>query len=46
MISGSARHITPAPKERVLELWSRLVQGDVDGFLRSQGKLVIKRLKP
>jgi hypothetical protein len=26
-------HMTPVPKERVLELWKRLIAGDIDGLL-------------
>lgn len=29
----TARHMIPVPKERVLELWRRLIDGDVDGLL-------------
>lgn len=30
---GSPRHMIPVPKERVIELWERLIQGDIDGLL-------------
>lgn len=29
----SERHMIPVPKERVLELWRRLVNGDIGGLL-------------
>jgi len=29
----SARHMIPVPKERVLELWSRLIRGDIQALL-------------
>jgi hypothetical protein len=32
-LGGTARHMIPVPKERVLELWRRLIQGDIDGLL-------------
>jgi hypothetical protein len=30
---GGQRHMIPVPKERVLELWTRLISGDIDGIL-------------
>jgi hypothetical protein len=30
---GGERHMIPVPKERVLELWRRLIDGDIDGLL-------------
>ncbi len=30
---GSERHMIPIPKERVLELWRRLINGDIDSLL-------------
>ena len=35
---GSNRHMKPVPKERVLELWKRLVDGDIDGLLAEPWK--------
>jgi hypothetical protein len=29
----NALHMIPVPKERVLELWRRLIGGDIDGLL-------------
>ena len=29
----TARHMIPVPKGRVLELWKRLIEGDIDGLL-------------
>jgi hypothetical protein len=31
--TGGERHMKPVPRERVLELWQRLVEGDVEGVL-------------
>jgi len=31
--NGGERHMIPIPKERVLELWLRLIDGDIDGLL-------------
>ena len=31
--SGGERHMLPVPKKRVLELWRRLIEGDIDGLL-------------
>lgn len=31
---GGERHMIPVPKERVLELWRRLIEGDIEGLLR------------
>jgi hypothetical protein len=31
--AGGERHMKPVPKERVLELWLRLIEGDVEGLL-------------
>src|SRR5437667_2329916 len=36
---GGERHMLPVPKERVLELWKRLIQGDIDGLLSEPWKL-------
>jgi hypothetical protein len=30
---GTERHMIPVSKERILELWRRLIHGDVDGVL-------------
>ena len=30
---GGERHMIPVPKARVLELWGRLINGDIDGLL-------------
>lgn len=35
---GAPRHMIPVPKERVLELWRRLIDGDVDGLLSEPWK--------
>src|SRR5438552_2700136 len=35
----SERHMIPVPKERVLELWKRLIAGDIDGLLSEPWKL-------
>ncbi len=34
----SDRHMIPVPKERVLELWKRLIAGDVVGLLKEPWK--------
>jgi hypothetical protein len=31
---ASDRHMIPVPKERVLELWKRLIDGDIEGLLK------------
>jgi len=31
---GGERHMMPVSKERVLELWRQLIQGDIDGLLK------------
>jgi len=31
---GGERHMKPVPRERVLDLWRRLIDGDVDGVLQ------------
>lgn len=31
-------HMIPVPKERVLELWRRLIEGDIDGLLKEPWK--------
>ena len=36
---GRERHMIPVPKERVLELWKRLIDGDIDGLLTEPWKL-------
>lgn len=36
--SGGERHMIPVPKARVLELWRRLIDGDIDGLLREPWK--------
>ena len=35
---GGQRHMLPVPKERVLELWKRLVFGDIQGVLAEPWK--------
>ena len=30
---GGERHMFPVPKERVLQLWRCLIEGDIDGLL-------------
>jgi hypothetical protein len=30
---GEPRHMIPVSKERLLELWKRLIDGDIDGLL-------------
>jgi hypothetical protein len=34
----TARHMIPVPKERVLELWKRLIDGDIEGLLKEPWK--------
>ena len=34
----SDRHMIPVPKERVLELWKRLIAGDINGLLSEPWK--------
>lgn len=34
----TARHMIPVSKERVLELWKRLIEGDIDGLLKEPWK--------
>lgn len=36
---GGERHMIPVPKARVLELWNRLIKGDVDGILTEPWKM-------
>jgi hypothetical protein len=33
LAEGGERHMIPVPKERVLELWKRLIGGDIEGLL-------------
>jgi hypothetical protein len=35
---GRERHMIPVPKERVLELWRRLIDGDINGLLAEPWK--------
>lgn len=35
---GTERHMIPVPKGRVLELWRRLIVGDIDGLLKEPWK--------
>src|ERR1043165_9158687 len=35
---GGERHMIPVPKERVLQLWMQLIDGDIDGLLRGPWK--------
>ena len=30
---GGERHMTSVPKKQVVELWKRLIEGDIDGLL-------------
>jgi hypothetical protein len=34
----SARHMIPVSKDRVIELWKRLIDGDIDGLLSEPWK--------
>jgi hypothetical protein len=34
----STRHMIPVPKEQVLRLWKRLIDGDIDGILSEPWK--------
>lgn len=34
----TARHMIPVPKENVLKLWKRLIEGDIDGLLKEPWK--------
>jgi hypothetical protein len=36
--NGGERHMIPVPKERVLQLWRRLIAGDIDGLLAEPWK--------
>jgi hypothetical protein len=31
--AGSPRHMIPVPKELVLQLWVRLIEGDIEGLM-------------
>jgi len=35
---GGERHMIPMPKKRVLELWRRLIEGDIEGLLAEPWK--------
>lgn len=35
---GGERHMIPVAKQRVLELWRRLIDGDIDGLLAEPWK--------
>ncbi len=35
---GEGRHMSTVPKERVIELWKRLIEGDIDGLLQEPWK--------
>lgn len=35
---NTERHLESVPKERVLELWKRLIDGDIDGLLKEPWK--------
>jgi len=35
---GGERHMVAVPKERVLELWKRLIDGDIEGLLKEPWK--------
>jgi len=37
-VEQSDRHMIPVPKERVLELWKRLIAGDIDSLLKEPWK--------
>jgi hypothetical protein len=30
---GGDRHMMPVPKERVIQLWTRVIEGEIDGLL-------------
>lgn len=32
LADGGERHMIPVPRDRVLELWRRLIAGDIDGL--------------
>jgi hypothetical protein len=34
LANGGERHMIPVARDRVLELWQRLIAGDIDGLLR------------
>jgi hypothetical protein len=36
--NGGERHMIHVPKERVLELWRQLINGDIDGLLMESWK--------
>jgi hypothetical protein len=36
--TGGDRHMIAVPRERVLELWRRLIDGDIDGLLAEPWK--------
>ena len=36
--NGGCQHMIPVPKERVLQLWKRLIDGDIDGILSENWK--------
>lgn len=36
--AGGERHMIPVPKSRVIELWSRLIDGDIDGLMNEPWK--------
>lgn len=36
--NGGERHMIPVPKVRVLELWKRLIDSDIDGLLTEPWK--------
>jgi hypothetical protein len=35
---GGERHMVPVTKERVLQLWRRLIDGDIEGLKKEQWK--------
>jgi hypothetical protein len=35
---GGERHMIPVPKHRVIELWQKLLDGDIDGLLAAPWK--------
>ena len=35
---GGERHMIPVPKEQVIELWKRLIEGDISGLFQEPWK--------
>jgi hypothetical protein len=36
--NGGERHMIPVPKQRVLQLWLQLINGDIDGLVSEPWK--------